>query len=78
MQPVPRAGLHKGHIKKIVDPLDPRPDNSDLVVWTKKIHRLLSIHLIYLISGDSYMIGWLRREPGGKAGVMFGTNVPSS
>lgn len=70
--------LHKGNIKKIITPIDPNPDNSDLMMWTQKVHGLLSIHLIYLISGDSYMIGWLRRAQSGKSGVAFGSNIPSS
>lgn len=71
-------GLHKGNIKKIAEPMNPNPDNSDLVVWTKKIHGLLDIHWIYLIDRDSHMIGWLRRAQSGKAGVAFATNMPSS
>ena len=72
------GGLHKGTIEKIITPIEPNPDNSDLMTWTKKIHGLLSIHMIYLISGDSYMIGWLRRKQSGKSGVAFASNVPSS
>jgi hypothetical protein len=72
-------GLHKGNAKKILDPMDPKPDNSDLGIWTKKIHGLLSMHMTYLIGDDSYMIGSLRRAQSGKAGVAFAAKeAPSS
>jgi hypothetical protein len=68
--------LHKGTIKKLTS-LEREADNSDVAAWTTKIHRLLSVHIIYLIDGNSYMIGYLRGK-NGKAAVAFGEAVSSS
>jgi hypothetical protein len=72
------GGLHKGNVKKIVEPMDPKPDNSDLVTWTKKIRGLLTLHIIYLFSGNTYLISWLRYPETGRARVWFGENASPS
>lgn len=64
--------LHKGTIARLTKrPADRNPDNSDVVQWTTKAHRLLGIHSIHLFDGSAYMISYLRSASSGKAGVAF-------
>jgi hypothetical protein len=55
--------LHRGSLKKLLSPKTPLQRNfPDIIEWGQKINRLLNLHLISLIDGNTHVIAMLRNS----------------